>query len=177
MLATEVGETLYNDFQSDAHRRVLGNLAQPRSARDLLRFLRGAGWPYASHDPHLAELIGDEQNELTEDEALKRLGAVLADLEKDGLVKVLGEFEPAAPKRKARRAAGEALVKAIREDGDVPSLPKEKAAALVERIAHRRRHPFVESGPQYYLTERGLAKLRGPVVNEPPPLELDEEDE
>jgi len=123
-----------NDFDSDTHRRVAANLSQPRSARDLARFL-------ARHDPYVEDTAHTEEG----------LDSYLEDLEADGLVKRIGSFDD-----------GAALVKAVKADADVQTLPEEKAEVLVERAEHPQRFPFVDED-HWALTTAGLARLTGPA--------------
>ena len=121
-----------NEFASDTHRRVAANLSQPRSARDLARFL-------ARHDPYVDDEAHIEDG----------LDLYLNDLEASGLVKRIGSFD-----------SGEALAKAVKADSDVLTLPKEKAEVLIERAEHPQRFPFVDED-QWALTTSGLARLTG----------------
>jgi len=125
-------DVIVNEFASDTHRRVAANLSQPRSARDLARFL-------ARHDPYVDDEAHTEEG----------LDAYLKDLEADGLVKRIGSFD-----------SGESLVKAVKADSDVPTLPKEKAEVLVERAEHPQRFPFVDED-HWALTAAGLGRLTG----------------
>ncbi|MCA1571157.1 MAG: hypothetical protein LC798_12740 [Chloroflexi bacterium] len=131
-------------FASDTHRRVAGNLAQPRSAADLARIL-------GALDPHV------------DDSAYRVDGAqsFVDDLKADGLVKTFGPYEEAAAK----------LVTDIRDDPDVPTLPEEKADALVARMGNPAVFPYPEAEEQHVLTERGLELLQAPPAEgEKPPL-------
>lgn len=127
-----------NDFDTDAHRRVLGNLGQPRSFNDLLLTLR-------VFDPHVGALGRTEQG----------LASVLADLEADGLVVNLGQF-----------GSGSELVKAVAANKNVPTLHESKAEHFISRLDNPMRHPVLE-GDQLYMTQKGRDKLMGPIPNEP----------
>ncbi len=121
-----------NHFDTDTHRRVAANLSQPRSRRDLARFL-------ARHDPHVEDAAHTEEG----------LDPYLMDLEADGLVKGIGTFED-----------GKSLVAAVKSDDQAVTLPKEKAEVLVERAEHPQRFPFVDED-HWALTTAGLERLTG----------------
>lgn len=127
-----------NEFASDAHRRVGGNLAQPRSARELAAFL-------AKLDPHVPDEVYSEAGVLP----------YLEDLEADGLVKRLGAFED-----------GEALVAAIAKDKALPTLPAEKAKTVAARAASPRVGPYPDE-EQWYITQAFLDRLDGPTPSSP----------
>ena len=141
-------ETQVNHFESDVHRRVAGNLTQPRSLTDLLRV--------AIQDPFMGPLrVQPAPNGHSQAD----LGEVLKDLEADGVVVSVGEHD-----------SGEALVATIRKHDQAVTLPDEKAEAFVERAEVPTRYPWPEE-EHWALTELGLAKLKGPIPNEPAPLE------
>jgi hypothetical protein len=127
---------MVNDFDSDTHRRVAANLSQPRSARDLARFL-------ARHDPYVDEATHSEEG------VVLYLMDLEEEIESGGLVKRIGSFD-----------SGEALVKAVKADTQTVTLPKEKAEVLVERAEHSQRFPFVDED-HWALTTAGLERLTG----------------
>jgi len=121
-----------NDFETDTHRRVAANLSQPRSARDLARFL-------AALDPHVDEAAHSEEG----------VAAYLEDLEADGLVTKLGPFED-----------GKALVAAVKDDDQAVTLPKEKAQTLIVRADNPEKFPYADED-HWALTQVGLERLTG----------------
>ena len=131
-------ETAVNEFDTDTHRRVCANLAQPRSLQDLAAFLRATD-PYVDDAAYTVDGVVD----------------YVRDLEADGLVKKLGTFD-----------SGDELVKAIKNDGDVVTLHKDKAAALVQRFERPDIFPH-DDEDQYVLTQLALDRINGPIPNEP----------
>jgi hypothetical protein len=148
------------DFLTDEHRRVLGNLSQPRSLEDLVAFL-------ARHDePHTSIA-----------RTLKGAESILTDLEAHGLVTSLGAFtadtDHKLPKHRAG-AAATAAVTATADRDDVPTLPADKADNYIERAQRSGIHPFPDrAGTEelWYWTEIGRAKLMAPIPNQPPPMQ------
>jgi len=130
-------------FKSDAHRRVLGNLAQPRSLEDLTNFLYTIDWA------NLPDFSGQDD-----------VKAVLEDLVDSGYAKNIGKADDGAD-----------LVKMVNGDKTVIDLHKDKAKTLSERADHWRFRTRYSESDQYVLTKEGLEKLQESVPNEPPPLE------
>lgn len=132
-----------DEFKSDTHRRVAANLAQPRSARELARFL-------AIHDPHVA------------DDAYSVEGVVdyLKDLEAEGLVLQLD-------------ASGDpkAIVDEVRASDAVPTLHKDKAKNFVARATKRRDRQEYLAEPQWVATQAFYDRVAADIPNAPPPLE------
>jgi hypothetical protein len=126
---------MVNDFETDTHRRVAGNLSQPRSARDLARFL-------ARHDPYVEDAAHSEEG----------LDSYLKDLEADGLVKRIGSFE-----------GGKALVAAVKDDDQTVTLPAEKAKTYIVRSANPEKFPYPDE-EHWAMTYAGHRRLTGQAI-------------
>jgi len=124
-----------NDFDSDTHRRVAANLSQPRSARDLARFL-------AALDPHVDEAAHSEEG-VTE---------YLEDLESDGLVVKLGSFN-----------GGKAIVAALKDSEQAMSLSPEKAKTYIVRAANPQKFPYPDE-EHWAMTHAGHRRLTGQAI-------------
>lgn len=120
-------------FASDEHRRVLGNLARPRSVASLN-----------------AELFKDPHVTLSESEIYDHL----SDLEAEGYVKKLGEFDDPAE-----------VVSAAGDDPDVRSLHPSVGKIFKERYGSPLRSHEVQ-GEHWAMTERGFDALTGPSDEE-----------
>lgn len=131
------------EFASDTHRRVAGNLTQPRSAADVARILSVLD-PFVDDEAYKADGVGE----------------YLSDLAADGCVKNIGSFED-----------GKAAVRAISSDPDTITLAKEKAANLVAIAENPVRYPFLDTEDHWILTSRGLEALTAEAPDAPPPLE------
>ena len=131
------------EFASDTHRRVAGNLTQPRSAADLARLL-------AALDPFVVDGAYTPNG----------VESFLKDLEADGMVKQVGTFDDPA-----------AAIKSFAGDADLIDIPKVKAANIAERAENPVKYPFLDSEDQWLLAKRGLEALTAPGENVPPPLE------
>jgi hypothetical protein len=162
-----------NQFASDTHRRVCANLSQPRTAEHLADFL-------SKTDPQVSHGQKGHEGRPNAHEA-SGVRHYLNDLERDGLVVKLGEHaarevsdddEDPDAEIKALEEAGRGLIDAVSKSKTAVTLPKEKAATFVERACNPDKEPYFVKGRAFYaLTEKGLAKLTGPVPDEPPPLE------
>jgi hypothetical protein len=133
--------TALNEFDSDTHRRVCANLSVPRSALELARFLD-------RHDPHIDVAARDGE----------QVEGFLLDLEADGLVKRIKGLQDA-----------KAAVKAMRQDSDVPTLPRAKASAYVERADRDDLFPVFDGREHWVFTKAALDRFNGPIRDEKPP--------
>jgi hypothetical protein len=124
-----------DDFDSDTHRRVAGNLSQPRSARDLARFL-------TAHDPYVDEEAHSEEGVVS----------YLEDLEADGAITKLGSFED-----------GKALVAAVKDSDQAVTLPKEKVQTLMARADNSQKFPYPDED-HWALTHAGHRRLTGQAI-------------
>lgn len=139
----------YNDFNSDLHRRVAGNLTIPRPVEGLVLTLE-------RHDP---AAINFESGVYDRGQTTEQIGEVLADLEADGVVFNIGEVD-----------GPEDAIDAINADDNVVNMDNEEQQdlfiALVNSNLPNRRHINVE-GELWILTNKGVEKLLGPVPGEP----------
>ena len=139
--------TLYNQFPTDAHRRVAGNLTQPRTVAALARAL--------DDDPYVPLGLGDEPI----------LEAMLGTLLEIGDVVNLGKLQTVNELALAPLVHPQAI-----------TLHEEKAAILRERAEAQPRR-YLGDGDQWILSEQGLAKLKGPAppaqIPAPPPAEAE----
>lgn len=142
-----------DEFESDTHRRVAANLAQPRSAAGLARFL-------AAIDPHVTS------------KAYTPAGVqdYLDDLVKEGLVVRIGGANADVKTAEDAKDAAEAVVAEIKGHDEVPTLPKEKAANWIASSQKRTRRGEI-GDVQYVATQAFFDRVAGPIPNEPPPLE------
>lgn len=135
-------DLVLNEFESDTHRRVCANLSVPRSAEELAAFL-------SKHDPHVdASAYGAAS-----------VQDFIDDLEAEGLVANVGSFESAAD-----------AVAAVRDDADLIDFPKAKAENFAERAEREDVFPYLDGDDHYVMTALALAKIEGPIPDEPPPL-------
>lgn len=156
----EATEIPINDFLTDAHRRVCANLSQPRTVFELAMFL-------TKHDPPVFhEEVAYQGVDLASfdpaggGDVVAGAKSLLADLEAEGLVKNLGPISDVT-----------AALALIEQDGELADIPKEKAANLVERAEHAEKLPVFGGKDDFYIfTAYGLAKLKGPIPQEPPPM-------
>ena len=142
----------YNEFDTDLHRRVAGNLQIPRSAEALVLTLE-------RHDP---TAIGFDQGGYDRDGKVSEVDEVLSDLEADGVVAKIGEH-----------GSPETAVEAVNTDENVVDIDPEQAeifAEVIESPRPSRRHLNLD-GELWILTTKGLEKLTGTIPNEPPPVE------
>lgn len=143
-------EQVYNDFQSDAHRRVAGCFTMPMTVTRAQRIL--------DDDPY-AHLLGEGGVTQLGIATRAEVQTIVDELEQDGVLKNVGDLtEP------------EQLVDAC-DDPDVIDLHPEKAEILLGRATHHpsRHKLYLDPGDNYVLSQRGHAKLLGPIPNEPPP--------
>jgi hypothetical protein len=144
-------DQVYNEFKTDRHRRVVANLAAPRSSADLASFL-------ARNDPYVRPRHKDEPDVRTVEGA----EVVLEELEAEGLVKKIPAPQTA-----------QALIDAVKSDDDVPDLHRDRHKHLKQRADRHDAYPYLEDEDQWYMTNAALARLKGPVFDEPLPLEGD----
>lgn len=138
----------YNDFESDLHRRVAGNLTIPRSAEALTLTME-------RHDP---TAINFESGVYDRGQTTEQIGEVLSDLEADGVVANIGEVD-----------GPEEAIDAVNDDDNVVNMDNEEQQErfidLVNSDRPNRRHLNVD-GELWILTTKGLEKLLGPIPGE-----------
>jgi hypothetical protein len=140
--------TEYNDFETDLHRRVAGNLTIPRPAEGIVLAME-------RHDP---TAINFESGVYDRGQTTEQIGEVLSDLEADGVVSNIGEVD-----------GPEEAIDAVNADDNVVNVDneeqQERFIALVNSDLPKRRHLNVD-GELWILTNKGLEKLLGPVPGE-----------
>jgi hypothetical protein len=146
----------YNEFDTDLHRRVAGNLQIPRSPEALVL-------TFERHDP---DAIGSTTMDYDRGAAVGEVSEVLADLEADGVVAKVGAV-----------ADVEEAVDVVNTDNNVVDIDAEQAELFAEVVASQRpnkRHLNVD-GELWILTNKGLEKLTGTIPNPPPPVAAEEQ--
>jgi hypothetical protein len=168
-------QVLMNDFPpqgtflTNRHRRVLGNLSQPRSHRDILRHMRALDTrhsPWVSRGVKKPKKDPDAEDEyFTPEEVLDQ---ILKDLDKHGLAINLGKF------KQEPENVGKAIADAMEAHKDVPDMHPEQRELFCLRVGHPGKLPFpADEGDIWVLSKLGLDKLNAPAPDPDDPTEPD----